>query len=610
MLQQTARALRARALSRRTLSSYSPPSSRFCDINDLSWQLHSVPHLIAPFDASMTMPVLEAAENFVNAHGHLDPLFDVHESKFEPARISDKSSPSASPIVLHPETKSLLDEYVAAGFTQMQDPDGMDLPYTLTCAVNAVTSSAFTSGVLGHWTLTQCAANLLAEHGSPELVSKYHAKLIDGSWTGTMALSETQAGSSLLEIRTKATPTGNPGEYKIKGAKMWTSGADHGMYDNVIHMLLAKTEAGISLFLVPKNLVNDDGSLGARNDYEINGVNHKMGCRGLANCYWSLGDETGGATGYLIGEEGKGLNCMFFMMNEMRIHVGIGAAVCGKRGLQESLTYAVDRIQGRRKQPNSPPKPIPIIEHNDVKRMLLQQKAYSEGAMMLCLFAASLSESSEKSNKLLLEVLIPLVKSWPSEWCLEANKWAIQVLGGYGFTRDFPLEQIYRDNRLNMIHEGTAGIQSLDLLGRKTMMADGAAFKLFLSRVGEACERHSSDPATSALSAQLASATEKLADTTLHLVTKMAAGEVDEALASSHDFLNAVGHVAVGWMWIEQAGAAAADPAYEESHFLQGKVLAAKYFYENDLSKVPEVCSRLRNSVSVVNSTTASHLLH
>ena len=242
--------------------------------------------------------------------------------------------------------------------------------------------------------------------------------------------------------------------------------------------------------------------------------------------------------------------------------------------------------------------------------MLLQQKAYSEGAMMLCLFAASLSESSEKSDKLLLEVLIPLVKSWPSEWCLEANKWAIQVLGGYGFTRDFPLEQIYRDNRLNMIHEGTAGIQSLDLLGRKTMMADGAAFKLFLSRVGEACERHSSDPATSALSAQLASTSEKLADTTLHLVTKMAAGEVDEALASSHDFLNAVGHVAVGWMWIEQAGAAAADPTYEESHFLQGKVLAAKYFYENDLSKVPEVCSRLRNSVSVVNSTTASHLLH
>ena len=239
-----------------------------------------------------------------------------------------------------------------------------------------------------------------------------------------MALSETQAGSSLLEIATTATPSGNnPGEYNIKGSKMWTSGADHGLYDNIIHMLLAKTESGISLFLVPKNLVNDDGSLGARNDYVINGVNHKMGCRGLSNCYWSLGDESGGATGYLIGEEGKGLNCMFFMMNEMRIHVGIGAAVCGMRGYLESLAYACDRKQGRKK-PN--PSPVPIIEHNDVKRMLLQQKAYSEGAMMLCLFAASLNSSADPSDRLLLEVLIPLVKSWPSEWCLEANKWAIQ----------------------------------------------------------------------------------------------------------------------------------------------------------------------------------------
>jgi len=223
----------------------------------------------------------------------------------------------------------------------------------------------------------QCAANLLKAYGSPDLVEKYHEPLTDGRWTGTMALSETQAGSSLVDISTKATPTDTPGTYHIKGNKMWTSGADHDMTENVVHMLLAKTpDNKISLFLVPKSIVNDDGTLGERNDYTINGVNHKMGCKGISNCYWSLGDNSDGAKGYLIGEEGKGLHAMFLMMNEMRIHVGLSAALCGKRGERESLAYALERKQGR--NPVTKEKET-IINYPDVKRMILTQKVHSEG---------------------------------------------------------------------------------------------------------------------------------------------------------------------------------------------------------------------------------------
>jgi alkylation response protein AidB-like acyl-CoA dehydrogenase len=322
-------------------------TSRFYDRPTLDFLLFDNPAIITPptDDASTTQQVLDSASSFVDRYHHLDPLFDKFEPQFDPAFMNDRSSPTVSPVKMHEQVKEVLDAYSEGGFTAMHE---MDLPFPSLTAVSAITGSAFTSGVLGHWVLTQCAANLLKAFGSPDLVAKYHEPLTDGRWTGTMALSETQAGSSLVDISTKATPTDTPGTYRIKGNKMWTSGADHDMTENIIHMLLAKTpDNKISLFLVPKSIVNDDGSLGERNDYTINGVNHKMGCRGISNCYWSLGDNSDGATGYLIGEEGKGLQAMFLMMNEMRIHVGLSAALCGKRGHLESLNYALERKQGR-----------------------------------------------------------------------------------------------------------------------------------------------------------------------------------------------------------------------------------------------------------------------
>ncbi|KAJ1404290.1 acyl-CoA dehydrogenase/oxidase C-terminal, partial [Ochromonadaceae sp. CCMP2298] len=476
MLTRVSRSKMVVRLGAQSLSSMTttpPPVSKYYSRRNIEFNLLENPELIPPTCnvADMTA-VLDAAESFVSRFSHMEKQFDTIEPEFDPISGS---------VALAPNTKPLLDAYVETGFTNM-GAGGLELPYVLQCGVNSITMAPFTSGVLGHWVLTQCAANLLREHGSAELVSLYHSKMIGGEWTGTMALSETQAGSSLSFITTKATETSTAGTYSITGSKMWTTAADHTLYPNIVHMLLAKTDKGISLFLVPKFIVKQDGSLGERNSYEIGGVNHKMGSRGMSNCYWSLE----GATGYLVGREGQGMQCMFTMMNEMRIHVGLGAAFCGVRGLQESLTYAVERRQGKQE---GTLEQRPIVEYSDVKRMLLAQKAFSEGAMALCLFAAGLTESKDKQDKMLLEVLTPMVKAWPSEWCLEANKWAVQVLGGYGYTRDFPLEQVYRDNRLNMIHEGANGILAITLLARSTQLAGGEGWRLLSTRIRKCVDR-------------------------------------------------------------------------------------------------------------------------
>ncbi|GMH47420.1 hypothetical protein TrRE_jg5926 [Triparma retinervis] len=505
---------------------------------------------------------------------------------------------------MHEQVKEVLDAYSDGGFTAMHE---MDLPFPSLTAVSAITGSAFTSGVLGHWVLTQCAANLLKAFGSPDLIAKYHEPLTDGRWTGTMALSETQAGSSLVDISTKAMPTETPGKYFIKGNKMWTSGADHSMTENIVHMLLAKTpDNKISLFLVPKSIVNDDGSLGERNDYTINGVNHKMGCRGLSNCYWSLGDNSDGATGFLIGEEGKGLHAMFLMMNEMRIHVGLSAALCGKRGHLESLNYALERKQGR--NPVTKEKET-IVNYADVKRMLLTQKVHSEGALALCLLASSLADSAKTSeeDKHVLDVLIPIVKSWPSEFCLEANKWAIQVLGGYGYTSDFPLSQVYRDNRLNMIHEGTHGIQSLDLLGRKVA---GPGFPLLIERMAGCVERavKTGDDEIVPMASQLQSAVERLVGVTKKLGGVGKAGDVQLMLANSHDYLNMAGTTVIGWLWLEMAIAAKAKSSDSSDSFLHGKVNACQFFMIHELSKTQHQARLLESLDDTVIKTKVEEL--
>jgi butyryl-CoA dehydrogenase len=363
---------------------------------------------------------------------------------------------------------------------------------------------------------------------------------------------------------------------------------------------------GISLFIVPKHLVGADGQLtGERNDVALAGLNHKCGWRGTTNTLLNFGEGKfkpggqAGAIGYLVGKPGDGLRCMFHMMNEARIGVGMAAAMLGMAGYEASLAYARQRPQGRPlqsggKDPNQPQ--VPIIEHADIKRMLLAQKAYCEGGLALELYCARLvdelhtgDETAAREANLLLEILTPIAKSWPSEWCLEANSLAIQVHGGYGYTRDFPVEQYWRDNRLNMIHEGTHGIQALDLLGRKVLMQDGAALKALERAIRQTISRaHDLPEFASQLSAAL--------DSLLRATKEAWSSQVpEEALANATPYLQAFGHVVMGWIWLDVG--VAATPA--SSSLTSGLLSALRYFHAYELPKVDAWLKVVRERESV-----------
>lgn len=340
---------------------------------------------------------------------------------------------------------------------------------------------------------------------------------------------------------------------------------------------------------MPKFLVNDDGSLGPRNDVLLAGLFHKMGWRGTTSTALNFGDN-GECVGYLVGKPHQGLACMFQMMNEARIGVGMGAVMLGYAGYLYSLEYARERPQGRlpdSKDPNTAP--VSIIQHADIKRMLLTQKAYVEGAFDLGLYAARLfddtttldSETGRRQAHELLDLLTPIVKSWPSEFCLKANELAIQILGGHGYTREYPVEQYYRDNRLNPIHEGTHGIQSLDLLGRKLAQNGGSGLKQLIRLIAETGARAQQYPSLTAMREPLEQLVARLQSVTLGLLTDLAQGKVNSSLANSALYLKVFGHTVIGWRWLEQAiraeeGLARGNAA--DAAFYKGKLQAARYF--------------------------------
>jgi Acetyl-CoA dehydrogenase C-terminal like/Acyl-CoA dehydrogenase, C-terminal domain len=373
-----------------------------------------------------------------------------------------------------------------------------------------------------------------------------------------------------------------------------------------VHLVLAKIPGadgklpagtkGISLFIVPKHLVNDSAALtGERNDVALAGLNHKLGYRGTTNTLLNFGEGkfpvrgAAGAIGYLVGKPGEGLRCMFHMMNEARIGVGLGAVMLGYAGYETSLEYARQRPQGRPitgSGKDSTQPQVPLIQHADIKRLLLAQKSYVEGGLALALYCARLVDELHTGDTapardagLLLEMLTPIAKSWPSEWCLEANSMAIQVLGGYGYTRDFAVEQHWRDNRLNMIHEGTHGIQALDLLGRKVLMQDGAGLQLLEGRILATVERARPLPGLTAPAVALSAAWQRL------LAATQAAWSTavpEEALANATPYLQAFGHVVLAWLWLDVATASA--PA--TTAFNAGKLAAMRYFFAYELPKI------------------------
>ncbi|MBO9648133.1 MAG: acyl-CoA dehydrogenase C-terminal domain-containing protein [Variovorax sp.] len=500
--------------------------------------------------------------------------------------------------------------FSAAGLMSAAFPPergGMGLPSAVERAGFAYLMAANVA-TAGYAFLTIGNANLLMAHAEPEQVAKYVPPMGEGRFFGTMCLSEPQAGSSLADIRTKALPTGD-GRYRLFGNKMWISGGDHDVSENIVHLVLAKIPdangqllpgvQGISLFTVPRRLVNEDGSVGERNDVALAGVNHKMGQRGLVNCLLNFGEGKfkpegeAGALGEIVGEPGKGLAYMFHMMNEARISVGLTAASLAYTGYLHALDYAGTRTQGRtrnHRDPASPP--VPIIEHADVRRMLLAQKAYASGALALCLYAARLNDdvhsladaAARDHSHLLLELLTPIVKSWTAQWGLAANDLAIQVHGGYGYTREYNVEQFYRDNRINPIHEGTFGIQAIDLLGRKTVMEHGAAMRLLSARIAATVEG-----ATRFASLRRHASVLQAEWRRLLVVTEKLHGlkDAEMKLANAGPYLEAFGHVVVGWLWLDQAVAASELlQGPQGSDFHRGKLAACDYFFGWEMPKV------------------------
>ncbi|AQA04141.1 acyl-CoA dehydrogenase [Mycobacterium sp. MS1601] len=468
-----------------------------------------------------------------------------------------------------------------------------------------VSTAAFTwlqaanVSTIGYPLLTLANSNLIVEFGTEDQITTFVPPMLAGRFTGTMCLSEPQAGSSLSDITTRAIPQ-DDGTYRLFGSKMWISGGDHDASENIVHLVLARLPGsprgtkGISLFIVPKFLLAEDGALGERNDVVAAGLNHKMGQRGLANAALNFGEgafEPGGAAGavgYLVGQPHHGLAYMFHMMNEARLITGAAATALGYTAHLKSLDYARTRPQGRPLSAKDPDAaPVAIIEHPDVKRMLLAQKSYVEGALALVLYCARLTdlaaaaETPEEGQAAteLLDLLTPIAKSWPAQWCVQANDLAIQIHGGYGYTREYDLEQLYRDNRLNPIHEGTHGIQSLDLLGRKVRQHGGAGLGLLEQEVTTTITRATAiggEPAH--LAEQLQESWQTLRDVTTVLLR---CGDPTVALANSAHYLEAFGHIVVAWLWLDQVLAAHG----REDGFYTGKRYAARYFYRYEVPK-------------------------
>ncbi|MDG2035817.1 MAG: acyl-CoA dehydrogenase [Pseudomonadales bacterium] len=548
------------------------------------------------FDAAMTIARQVAEKYFLPIRSKAD----TNQPMFENGVVT-----------MIPEIKVGLDAVIDSGLASARadfDIGGMQLPEIVASCSDAWLSAA-ASTTLAYASLTTANANLIDAYGTEAQKSKWVRPMREGRFAGTMAMSEPNAGSGLADL-TSSAQINDDGSYRVVGNKIWISGGDHELNENIVHLVLARVKGapqgikGISLFIVPKFLVNDDGSLGERNDVALAGLFHKMGGRGQTSTALNFG-ENEGAIGYLVGEENKGLMYMFHMMNEARILVGFSGAINALAGYRYALDYAKERPQGRLpscKDPLTPP--INIIEHADVKRMLLAQKSYAEGGFALCMFGSQLAddiktaESQERRDyaSLLLDTLIPIIKTWPSEYGCKANSMAIQVLGGAGYVNEHPVEMFFRDNRLNPIHEGTTGIQSIDLLGRKTQIKNGAGLKAVLTEMRETIDHARQSERLSGFAEQLEQACVLLTSTTQLLSAAMAEKNIDLALSNSVKYLEVFGNVVIAWTWLKlglvaEAGLArvaeeADQGSSPDSDFYQGKLQALQYFYRFELPEI------------------------
>ncbi|MCM0041341.1 MAG: acyl-CoA dehydrogenase [Algoriphagus sp.] len=542
--------------------------------------------------------VLEAAEQI--AEKSLFPIFkemDRNEPQLENGVVK-----------VHPNMRTIIRQFGADGWINAIFPyeeGGQQLPWTLHLSAGYILQAANYSASVFPF-LTTGAANLIRTFGSSALRDAYTPKMYTGEWQGTMALTEPDAGSSLSDLTTLAIPTSKEGVYSIRGQKIYISAGDHDACDNVIHLMLARIEGapsgtkGISLVVVPKIRLD-----GTPNDVLTQGIYHKMGYKGAPIVHLMIGSESG-CEGYLVGEAHQGLKYMFQMMNEARLGVGMNATAIAAAAFQASLCYAKVRPQGRNltdKEPNRPQ--VPIIQHADVKRMLLFQKSSTEGSLALLIFCGllgdKLSQESDPMKKIeleaLLDLLTPIAKSYPSEMGVQSTSMAVQVLGGAGYTTDFPVEQYYREARIHPIHEGTTGIHGLDLLGRKLLLQEGLGWKMLQKELHDTIQEGINLPELKEIALSLEKYAQEFTSGTAQLLFKRNQGP-EYYLADASLFLEGAGHLCMGWMWLKQAITAqkALNKGSKEQDFHLGKIETARYTFSYELVKLNGIVERFAST--------------
>ena len=544
----------------------------------------------------------------------LDTAMKMGRDLFKPVFSEmDRNGPAyvGGEVKVHPDVRMIMREAGSGGWigaTFAYEDGGQQLPDMVGMMVpTAVFSAANYSAAVYHG-LTAGAAGLIATFGDQAMKEAYLPKMLAGEWQGTMALTEPQAGSSLSDIAATATATPD-GYYKIKGQKIFISAGDHDGVDNVIHLALARIKdapagvKGISLFIIPKKRIREDGFL-EPNDVNCAGVYHKLGYRGAPITQLAFG-ENEDCRGWLVGEANKGLAYMFQMMNGARIDVGLGASCIASAAYYASYEYALERPQGRKLSSKNPLDPqVAIIDHPDIKRMLLFQKAVVEGSLSLlmqCSRYADMEKVTEGETRedynLHLELLTPVAKSYPAEMGILSCSQGLQILGGYGYCDEFPLEQYYRDVRIHPIHEGTTGIQALDLLGRKMMMKKGRAGQLYLTEVRKLIREVGEDSELKPFAQALEKALGCLEKVTAHLASLAAGGKTELFLADATLYLEFFGIIAIAWQWLMQAVAArkalTGVVGEADGHFYAGKIFTCRYFFGYELPKIEGLAARL-----------------
>ena len=542
--------------------------------------------------------VLDAAEQI--ADKSLYPIF----------REMDRQEPQLEngTIRVHPDMKPIIRKFGQDGWINAifsYEEGGQQVPWTIHLAAGFIFQAANYSASVFPF-LTTGAANLIRTFGSKELIRKFTPKMYSGDWKGTMALTEPDAGSSLSDLSTTAFPTPTDGVFTIKGQKIYISAGDHDACENVIHLMLARIDGapagtkGISLFVVPKIRLD-----GTPNDVLTQGIYHKMGYKGAPIAHLMMGSSDA-CEGYLVGEPHQGLKYMFQMMNEARLGVGMNATAIGTAAFRASLAYAKERPQGRKLSEKNLAMPqVPIIEHPDVKRMLLFQKSITEGSLALLIYCGILFDKlsqekdfeKKKAQEVLLDLLTPIAKTYPSEMGVQSTSMAVQVLGGAGYTTDFPVEQYFRESRIHPIHEGTTGIHGLDLLGRKVWMEEGLGWKTLQQEIQQTLELGKTVDELKNLIYDF----EKHYTTFLHSVAQLLLKRnqgPDYFLADATLFLEATGIVCIGWMWIKQAITAqkAINQGTMDQSFYFGKIETARYFMEYELVKIQGINARFQSN--------------